>query len=114
MVSPLGGVPGACVFTSNYGEASALNFLGGRYGLPPAISGHNTYFLWGPGSCTGKVMITVGVPRDQIERGYTAVERATTIACRYCIPEENGVPVYVATKPKAPIGQLWPATKHYE
>jgi 4-amino-4-deoxy-L-arabinose transferase-like glycosyltransferase len=105
---------GACVFTSNYGEASALNLLGGRYGLPPAISGHNTYFLWGPGSCTGKVMITVGVPRDQIERGYTAVERATTIACRYCMPEENGVPVYVATEPKAPIGQLWPATKHYE
>ena len=104
----------ACAFTSNYGEASALNFLGERYGLPEAISGHNTYFLWGPGRCTGEVMITVGVPRDQIERGYAAVERAATITCRYCMPEENSVPVYVATKPKAPIGQLWPETKHYE
>jgi hypothetical protein len=104
----------ACVFTSNYGEASALNFLGARYGLPPAISGHNTYFLWGPDGCTGKTMITVGVPREQIERGYAAVERAATITCRYCMPEENGVPVYVATKPKAPIGRLWPETKHYE
>ena len=104
----------ACVFTSNYGEASALNFLGERYGLPEAISGHNTYYLWGPGRCTGEVMITVGVPRDQIERGYAAVERAATITCRYCMPEENGVPIYVATKPKAPIGQLWPETMHYE
>jgi 4-amino-4-deoxy-L-arabinose transferase-like glycosyltransferase len=103
----------ACPFTSNYGETSALNFLGESHGLPPAISGHNTYFLWGPGGCTGKVMITVGVPREQIERGYTAVERAT-ITCGYCMPEENGVPVYVATKPRAPIGQLWPQTKHYE
>jgi 4-amino-4-deoxy-L-arabinose transferase-like glycosyltransferase len=104
----------ACVFTSNYGEASALNFLGRKYGLPPAVSGHNSYFLWGPDGCTGKTMITVGVPREQIERGYAAVERAATITCRYCMPEENGVPVYVATKPKAPIGRLWPETKHYE
>jgi hypothetical protein len=104
----------ACVFTSNYGEASALNFLGEERGLPPAISGHNTYYLWGPGRCTGEVMITVGVPRDQIERGYAVVERTATITCRYCMPEENGVPVYVATKPKAPIDQLWPETKHYE
>jgi hypothetical protein len=104
----------ACVFTSNYGEASALNFLSRKYDLPPAISGHNTYFLWEPGSCTGKAMITVGVPSEQIERGYAAVERAATITCRYCMPEENGVPVYVATKPRAPIGRLWPETKHYE
>jgi 4-amino-4-deoxy-L-arabinose transferase-like glycosyltransferase len=105
---------GACVFTSNYGEASALNFLGGHYGLPPAISGHNTYFLWGPDGCTGKALITVGVPREEVEQGYAAVERAATITCRYCMPEENGVPVYVATKPRAPIGRLWPETKHYE
>jgi 4-amino-4-deoxy-L-arabinose transferase-like glycosyltransferase len=104
----------ACVFTSNYGEASALNFLGEKRGLPPTISGHNTYYLWGPGRCTGEVMITVGVPRNQIERGYAAVKRPATITCRYCMPEENGVPVYVATEPRAPLGQLWPETKHYE
>ncbi|HZA44281.1 MAG TPA: hypothetical protein VE568_03120, partial [Rubrobacter sp.] len=51
----------ACVFTSNYGEASALNFLGERYRPPPAVSGHNNYYLWGLGGCTGEVMITVGI-----------------------------------------------------
>jgi hypothetical protein len=30
------------------------------------------------------------------------------------MPEENDVPVYVATKPKVPIRELWPQTKHYE
>jgi hypothetical protein len=104
----------ACIFTSNYGEASALNFLGGRYDLPPAISGHNSYFLWGPDGCTAEVMITVGVSSEEIGQAYAAVERAATITCRYCMPEENGVPVYVATKPKAPISRLWPQTKHYE
>ena len=51
----------ACIFTSNYGEASAVNFFGKRLGLPTAISGHNNYFIWGPGSCTGQVLITIGV-----------------------------------------------------
>jgi hypothetical protein len=94
--------------------ASALNFLGGRYDLPPAISGHNSYFLWGPDGCTGEAMITVGVSSEEVGQAYAAVERAATITCRYCMPEENGVPVYVATKPKAPISRLWPQTKHYE
>jgi hypothetical protein len=104
----------ACIFTSNYGEASALNFLGERYGLPPAISGHNSYYLWGPDGCTGEVMITIGVPRGEIEQVYAEVEKAATVTCRYCMPEENDVPVYVARKPIVPIRELWPQTKHYE
>ncbi len=104
----------ACVFAANYGEASALNFLGEQRGLPPAISGHNTYYLWGPGGCTGDVMITIGLSREEVEGGYASVRRAATIACRFCVPEENGVPVYVATGPKAPIQKLWSQTRHYE
>jgi hypothetical protein len=104
----------ACIFTSNYGEASALNFLGDRYDLPPAISGHNNYFLWGPGGCTGEVMITVGLSRDEVEQSYASVVRAATITCRYCMPEEDDVPVYVASKPKFPVRELWSQTKHYE
>jgi hypothetical protein len=106
--------PRTCIFTSNYGEASALSLLGGRYRLPPAISGYNNYYLWGPDGCTGEVMITVGIARDEIEQVYAGVERAATITCRYCMPEENDVPVYVATKPILPMRELWPQTKHYE
>ena len=104
----------ACIFTSNYGEASALNFLGDRYDLPPAISAHNNYYLWGPGRCTGETMITVGFLHGEVEQVYDSVARAATITCRYCMPEENDVPVYVARKPKVPIRELWPQTKHYE
>ena len=42
----------ACIYTLNYGEAGAINFFGPKYGLPQAISGHNTYWLWGPGNCS--------------------------------------------------------------
>jgi hypothetical protein len=104
----------ACIFTSNYGEASALNFLGDRYDLPPAISAHNNYYLWGPGRCTGETMITVGFLHGEVEQVYDGVARAATITCHYCMPEENDVPVYVARKPKVQIRELWPQTKHYE
>jgi 4-amino-4-deoxy-L-arabinose transferase-like glycosyltransferase len=43
----------ACIFTANYGEASALVQFGGRYHLPPPISGHNAFYIWGPHGCTG-------------------------------------------------------------
>jgi hypothetical protein len=62
----------------------------------------------------GEMMIIVGMSRDEVEQGYADVVRAATITCRYCMPEENDVPVYVATNPKVPIRELWPQTKHYE
>jgi hypothetical protein len=50
----------AYVLTSNYGEAGALQLLGRPGRMPPVISGHNNYYLWGPGRCTGAELITVG------------------------------------------------------
>ena len=36
------------IYCSNYtAKASAINFLG--RGLPNVISGHNSYWMWGPG-----------------------------------------------------------------
>ena len=45
------------ILTSNYGEAAALEFLAS--GLPPVLSGHNNYWLWGDHGITGKVMIVL-------------------------------------------------------
>ncbi len=48
------------IYTQNYGQAGAVDYFGGRYGLPKAISGHNNYWLWGPGERSGKVLIIIG------------------------------------------------------
>ncbi len=47
------------IFGGNYGEASAINLFGPKYGLPVAISGHQTYWLWGPHGYTGQEMIII-------------------------------------------------------
>ena len=49
----------AAIVASNYGEAAAIDFFGGRYGLPPALSGHNNYWLWGTHGYSGNVVIDV-------------------------------------------------------
>src|SRR5262249_41784574 len=51
------------VFGQNYGEAGAIDVLGRRRGLPRAMSGHNNYWLWGPGDFDGSVLIIIGGDR---------------------------------------------------
>lgn len=56
------------IYCSNYGEASAINFLG--HNLPQAISGHNSYFLWGSHAETGELMIVINGASPEEMRGY--------------------------------------------
>lgn len=105
----------ACIFASNYGEASALNFLGRGLGLPPAISGHNSYFIWGPGACTGQVLITVGEPLSSDQKAYANATIVTTISCKYCMDLENGVPVVLCTHPTfTSLATEWSTVKQYD
>lgn len=124
MVSNLSGaydtLPGslksqACIFTSNYGEASAVNFLGKGLGLPQAISGHNNYYVWGPGSCTGQVIITIGVSLSTVQQAYRNVTILTTLDCQYCISYERVLPVYLCTDPSfTSLASLWSGVRHYD
>jgi hypothetical protein len=34
------------IFAENYGEAGAIDLFGPRYGLPPAIRGHQNDIIW--------------------------------------------------------------------
>jgi hypothetical protein len=105
----------ACIFTANYGEASAVNFLGKDSGLPEAISGHNNYYIWGPGSCSGQVVVTVGVPLSDAQKLYANVTLLTTITCQYCMNAENNLPVYVCLNPNfSTISSIWPKLRHYD
>jgi hypothetical protein len=104
----------ACVLTGNYGEAGAIDFFGPEYGLPKAISGHNSYYVWGPRACSGETVVSVGVPRERLEGVFGRIERTATVRCHYCMPDENDLPVYVSRNPKLPFEEAWPRFKHYD
>src|SRR5262249_56338139 len=66
----------ACIFTENYGEASALVQFGGRYHLPQPISGHNSFYIWGPDGCSGQVVITINIAPQDAAKGFGSVTLA--------------------------------------
>lgn len=105
----------ACIFTSNYGEASAVNFFGRGLGLPKAISGHNNYYIWGPDPCTGQVLITIGISLSTVQQAYKNVTTLTTLNCQYCISYEQTLPVYLCMNPNfTSVATLWPGVRHYD
>jgi 4-amino-4-deoxy-L-arabinose transferase-like glycosyltransferase len=107
--------PTAVIFTSNYGEASALLVLGQDRHLPPVISAHNTYWLWGYGHATTGAAIAVGVPVDQLHTLFSDVRLVATITNRYGVHNiEYGRPVYVCRGQKVSWPQAWPSLKHLE
>lgn len=95
------------IFASNYGEAGALDFFGPRYGLPPAISAHNNYWLWGPRGHTGEVLILVGGSRDDAHSDFRSAVLADTTSCRYCMPYENGAPIFLCRGLNKPLSRRW-------
>jgi hypothetical protein len=104
----------ACFFAQNYGVAGAIEHLGGDR-LPPVISGHNNYWLWGPGDCTGEVMIFIGGDAAELRTLFAKVEPAVTIECGYCMPYETQQTILVARDPYQPMTEaLWATIKHYD
>src|SRR5206468_12657301 len=95
------------IFTSNYGEAGAIDLLGPKYGLPKAVSGHNSYYLWGPGDRPVQVVITVGESEEDVRKSFADVTLEETFTNDYVMPYENELPIYVGRGPRAPLSELW-------
>jgi hypothetical protein len=103
----------ACIMTTNYGEAAAMAYYGKELGLPRAISGHNSYYLWGPQGCTGEVLISVGRPLSDLSDAFESVTAGPAWSCKYCMPYENGTWIYIGRGLKASIEEAWPAVKDW-
>ncbi len=102
----------ACIFTGNYGEAGAINLFGPSHGLPPAISGHQTHSMWGPGDCTGEVVITLQIGADDIAGIFDSVEVAGSHFHPWGMAEENHE-ILVCRGLKMPLDELWPQLRHW-
>jgi hypothetical protein len=101
------------VGASNYGEAGAIDFFGKRYGLPHAISTHNSYWIWGPGEKSGEIAIIVGGDQKDYHAMYDDVQQVATVICEYAMPFETNLPVYLCRRPKTTLQQVWPRSKHF-
>ncbi len=100
------------IFGQNYGQAGAIDLFGPRYGLPPAISGHQSYFLWGPRGYTGESMIIMDDNQGTLEREFTSVRKVAHVSHPYSMPYEH-FDVYYCQGLKEPLSRFWPRVKRW-
>lgn len=96
------------ILGGNYGEAGAIDYYGPSLGLPRAISGHNSYFDWGPRNYTGACVIIFGERAAQYTQYFGDVHLVDTIFNSDAMPAEQAVQVFVCRKPIAPLSEIWP------
>ena len=102
---------GCAILAGNYGEAGAIDYYGPALGLPHAISGHNSYFDWGPRAYTGSCVIVFGERSAEFTQYFRDVQLAATITNAHTMPIESSINVYICRQPIAPLRVLWPHFK---
>ena len=99
--------------TDNYGEAAALDVYGEGAGLPPALTGHNQYFLWGP---RGQRPVNLLVVQNHPER-LSPYCQATIILGATSSPDamayENDKAIVFCRGLKIDIRTIWPELKNF-
>ena len=103
----------AAILASNYGEAAAIDVYGAADGLPPAISGNNQYFLWGPRGHDGSVIIHVSGDPERWRNYCDSVEIAGSFGAPFAMPYETGRPIFVCRGLRTNLAQSWDRFKSY-
>ena len=96
------------IYGRNYGEAGAIDYFGRDFGLPPAISQHNSYWYWSLEHLKQDVIIIViGLRKDQLAKDFEDIQEAGIIQSEYAMPYENNLPVLICKKLRRPILDVW-------
>jgi hypothetical protein len=67
------------ILAANYGEAGAINLYGPRHGLPPAISGVNSFWARRYPQPPPQTLIVLGFSRQFLENNFQSCELAGRI-----------------------------------
>jgi hypothetical protein len=77
------------ILVNNYGEAGAINLYGPAYNLPTAISGIDSYWLWGYGDPPPQTLIVVGFKSSTANAWFQSCTLVGSITNPYGIKNEE-------------------------
>jgi len=101
------------IFGQNYGQAGAIDFFGAKMGLPPAVSGHQNYYYWGPRGYSGGCLIVMGDDYETLSQKFDSVEKVGTVFHPLSMPYQH-FDVYLCRRLKlGTLPQLWPRLKNW-
>ena len=101
----------AGIYTDLYATAGAIDQLGPQYGLPHAVSGSLTYYLWGPGY-SWDVMIIVTDRTNKMSAFFAKCEQQAVTQREYV----GSIRFYafVCRNPKVPAETIWSSIKSFQ
>jgi len=106
------GQPPTSIFTGFYAEASALDVLGSAHYLPPVLSGHHAYWMWGPGHASDQTVLVVDA-LGTLRPHFTSCRLLATYHAPYRVQNDwTGIQIGICTGPVASWHTLWPRLKH--
>lgn len=107
--------PNTVIYANNYGEAGSIEYYSRKYELPPVISRHNNYWIWGwqHTDKNYRTIIIIGGRKEDHLSSLEQVEEAGIIRCRYCMPYENNLTVFVGRNLKRSLSEIWSSRKNY-
>ncbi len=99
------------IIAGNYGEAGAIDLFGPNYGLPNAISGHQSHWFWGPPKEHYNNFITLQWSRDDFDNRCASLQEFQHYNL-FGMGEENG-PIFLCRGARFDPAQRWPHWKHW-
>jgi hypothetical protein len=101
------------IFAQDYGQAGAIDFFGRREGLPGAMSGDRTYWIWGPHNYSGNCMMVLDDRKEVLERYWNQVEFVGRSAPNDWALEQQ-IPVFICQGKKFDSwANVWPHLKRW-
>jgi len=104
--------PSTAIFADNFGEAAAIEFYGAADRLPPVISGHNQYFLWGPGG-DPRTIIAVNSDAARWRQACNSVESVGSFGVPFGHPMETDRPIVICHGYRGGLAAAWPLFKAF-
>jgi hypothetical protein len=98
------------IYADGYPVAGAVDLLGPAYGLPHAVSGSLTYYLWGPGY-SWDVMIIITGRTNNMSVFFDECEQSAVVSSDYSALGDAYL--FVCRKPKVPVASIWSSIKSF-
>jgi len=101
------------ILARNYGEAASLEYYAPKYPLPRVISMHNSFWFWGYPQDGIRTLIVLRGTEEDHKKSCDEVVRAAIHTCRYCMPYENDMPIYICRGLRVPLAEIWKREKNF-
>jgi len=102
------------ILAGNYGEAGAIDRYGPGDGLPPAFSGNNSFWFWGPPPARDRSAIAVNMDPALLRRLFTSVRQVAVFRNGLRVSDdEQGAVIDEVSGLRTSWANAWPQLRDF-